>query len=344
VRRLLVLAALTAGTVLLTAVPASAHTVSGGGSTNFRSDLLSVTPGIAGLDVRVVENGRRMQLVNTGPVDVIVLGYGGEPYLRVGPAGVFENRRSPAVSANTPTGTVPPPATAAGPPGPPSWHRLSSGHTVRWHDHRTHWSGVVPTLLVRHAPPTGVVVREWTLHLVVGTQPVVVRGTLTWVPGPTPWPWAAAALVLVVGCVLAGRSRRWAGLLAAAAALLVAADVIHAVGTGLAVAGSAFQQAVMVLATGYYSIVAWVLGVIAVRLLVRRNIDGLFAATFAALVITAFGGFADATTLARSQVPFGLPVVLARAAVTVAIGAGLGLALGSVVAFRRNRTDAPEPS
>jgi hypothetical protein len=100
----------------------------------------------------------------------------------------------------------------------------------------------------------------------------------------------------------------------------------------------------MVLATGYYSIVAWALGVIAVRLLVRRSIDGLFAATFAALVITAFGGFADATTLARSQVPFGLPVVLARAAVTVAIGGGLGLALGSVVAFRRNRTEAPEPS
>jgi hypothetical protein len=182
------------------------------------------------------------------------------------------------------------------------------------------------------------------LHLVAGTQPVLVRGTLTWFSGPTPWPWVAAAVVLLVGCVLAGLSRWWAGLLGAAAALLVATDVLHAVGTGLAVAGSGFQQAVMVLATGYYSIVAWALGVIAVRLLVRRSIDGLFAATFAALVITAFGGFADATTLARSQVPFGLPVVLARAAVTVAIGGGLGLALGSVVAFRRNRTEAPEPS
>jgi hypothetical protein len=196
---------------------------------------------------------------------------------------------------------------------------------------------------VRHAPPTGVLVREWTLHLLAGTQPVTVRGTLTWFRGPTPWPWAAAAVVLLVACLVAARSRWWAGLLGAAVALLVATDVIHAVGTGLAVAGSAFQQVVMVFATGYYSIVAWALGLIALRLLARRSVDGLFAATFTALVIAAFGGFADATTLARSQVPFGLPVVLARVAVTVAIGVGLGLAAGSVMAFRRNRPPVPEP-
>jgi hypothetical protein len=343
VRRLLVLWGVTAAMVLLSATPASAHTVSGGGSTNFRSDLVSVTPAVAGLDVRIVENGRRVQLVNTGAVDVIVLGYGGEPYLRVGRAGVFENSRSPAVASNTPTGTVPSPETAAGPPGPPSWRRLSSTHTVRWHDHRTHWSGAVPTLLVRHAPPTGVLVREWTVHLLAGTQPVVVKGTLTWFAGPSPWPWVAAAVVLLVACVLAACSRWWAGLLGAAVAVLVATDVVHAVGTGLAVAGSAFQQAVMVLATGYYSIVAWVLGVIALRLLARRSVDGLFAATFTALVITAFGGFSDITTLGRSQVPFGLPVVLARVAVTVAIGVGLGLASGSVVAFWRNRPQVPGP-
>jgi hypothetical protein len=344
VRRLPVLMLAVAATVLLSASPASAHTVSGGGSTNFRSALVSVTPSVAGLDVRVVEDGRRMQLVNKGPVDVIVLGYGGEPYLRVGPAGVFENTRSPAVSSNTPTGTVPPPQTAAGPPGPPSWHRISSTHTVRWHDHRTHWSGPVPSLLVRHAPPTGVLVREWTVHLLAGTQPVVVAGTLTWFSGPSPWPWVVAAGLLLVVCLLAARSRWWAGLLGAAVTLLVATDIIHAVGTGLAVAGSAFQQALMVLATGYYSIVAWALGVIALRLLARRSIDGLFAATFTALVIGAFGGVADATTLARSQVPFGLPVVLARVAVTVAIGVGLGLAVGSVMAFRRNRPPVPAPS
>ena len=127
------------GALLASAAPASAHTVTGVQPTNYRSDILAITPPTPGLGVRLLDLGRRVELTNRSRRDVIVLGYAREPYLRVGPAGVFENRRSPAlyqnrvqVSATTAT-TLP---AIADPTAPPSWHKTSAGHTVRWKNSR----------------------------------------------------------------------------------------------------------------------------------------------------------------------------------------------------------------
>ena len=59
--------------------------------------LVSVSPQPADVTVRVVENGSRVELRNSSDRDLVVLGYAGEPYLRIGPAGVFTNtdRRPP---------------------------------------------------------------------------------------------------------------------------------------------------------------------------------------------------------------------------------------------------------
>ena len=55
--------------------------------------------------------------------DVVILGYSGEPYLRVGAAGAFENVRSPAVYLNaTRNGGIPP--SSADPSAPPEWRRI----------------------------------------------------------------------------------------------------------------------------------------------------------------------------------------------------------------------------
>jgi len=85
--------------VMAAAPPAEAHTVTGVSPTNYRSQVLDLAPKLAGVTVRLLDLGNRVELVNTG-ADVSVLGYQGEPYLRVGPAGVFENTRSPAVYLN----------------------------------------------------------------------------------------------------------------------------------------------------------------------------------------------------------------------------------------------------
>ena len=85
--------------LLVTASPASAHTVSGVGATNWQTSLIGVHPAVPGLAVRVVETGSKLEVSNTG-AELVVIGYDGEPYLRVGPHGVFENLQSPATYLN----------------------------------------------------------------------------------------------------------------------------------------------------------------------------------------------------------------------------------------------------
>ena len=51
------------------ASPASAHSVSGVGATNWQTTLTSLSPAPAGLTVKVVENGSRLELTNRRPRD-----------------------------------------------------------------------------------------------------------------------------------------------------------------------------------------------------------------------------------------------------------------------------------
>ena len=51
-------------------------------------------------------------------------------------------------------------------------------------------------------------------------------------------------------------------------------------------------------------------------------------------MIAIFGGLTDIPVLSRSQLPFAFPGVLDRAAVTVSLGIGLGVAAGAVLRLR----------
>ena len=82
------------------ATPVAAHTVGGAQASNYQTRIRAIEPAVAGLRVEVVDAGTRLRLRNPTGLEVVVLGYAGEPYLRVGPAGVFENRRSPATYRN----------------------------------------------------------------------------------------------------------------------------------------------------------------------------------------------------------------------------------------------------
>src|SRR5258705_160225 len=77
--------------VVLMAVPASAHNASGPRPTNYLTTLGSISPRIPGVTVRVVELGNKLELTNRTDTDVVVLGYNRDPYLRVGPRGLYEN-------------------------------------------------------------------------------------------------------------------------------------------------------------------------------------------------------------------------------------------------------------
>jgi hypothetical protein len=111
--------------VVFLAGPAQAHVTGvGGRASNYRTEVLEVTPPVPGLTVRVLEAGNQLALINHSGQEVIVLGYRSEPYLRVGPTGVDENQRSPSAYANRYTN--PPKRSPAGldPAAPPRWRRI----------------------------------------------------------------------------------------------------------------------------------------------------------------------------------------------------------------------------
>ena len=82
-------------------------------SSNWVTKVLSLEPALAGVTVKSVQLGNLIQITSRNS-ELIVLGYLGEPYLRVGPGGVYQNLRSPATYLNrTRLGTTPLPPLAS---------------------------------------------------------------------------------------------------------------------------------------------------------------------------------------------------------------------------------------
>ena len=346
-RRIAVTVAIVAAWLVAVAAPASAHTVSGVAATNYRTTITGVSPQVSGVSVKVIEEGSRLELTNTSGTEVVVLGYQGEPYLRVGPSGVFENQRSPATyvnrnrKGNTP---IPAEASSASPDAAPRWKQISTGTTARWHDHRIHWMGGQDPPQVKRAPGRyHLIFDKWTVNLRQGSRPIAVTGQLAWVPGPSALPWALVAVVLFALAVVAGLRGRWTLTIPLLVGVLVAVDVVHALGVGLASAGGIGTQLGKVVAGSFFSLFAWAAATVGIVALARRNTDGLFAVIFAAVVIALFGGLNDLSDLFRSQVPFAWSDDLARVTVVMSLGLGLGLVAACVLVLRRV-APRPEPA
>ena len=114
----------------ITTPPAAAHAITGIASTNYETVLLGPTPSVPGVAIRLRDLGRRVEVANGTKTDVVISGYSNEPYLRVGPDGVYQNARSPTVYQNQVTtpgvpAVIPPEASAS---APPDWRRLSGEH------------------------------------------------------------------------------------------------------------------------------------------------------------------------------------------------------------------------
>jgi hypothetical protein len=308
--------------VVLVAPPAGAHSLGGVEPGNYRTRVLAVRPPVPGLWVEVVDAGTRLRLVNTGPTDVVVLGYQAEPWLRVGPRGVFENSRSPAVAMAGPRRADSPAPPAADPAAAAGWRQVDPGRSVTWHDHRAHWEADEPPAQVRQAPGSAqVVIPNWTVKLRTGGRLVDVVGEVRWVPGPSPLPWLAGAALLAMAVVAAGRTRRWREALVAALALVVGLDLVQVAGA-LAAAQAPLASVLPSIAA---SAAGWVLAALAIRQLLRRRLEsGLFQLLLAAGLLTVVGGLGDLGFLLRSQLPTGLPDWMVRFAVAAKIGLGVG--------------------
>jgi hypothetical protein len=330
--------------VCFDASAATAHTASGPRPTNYRTTLEAVTPDVPGVTVRIVDLGSSVELTNDTSTDVTVLGYYREPYLRVGPGGVYENLRSPATYLNrNRTGDTPIPAIARGTGAstPPRWHRISGAHTARWHDHRVHFMGTAAPAAVRADPGAFHTINpRWTVVFEYGGREVEVHGRLDWVPGPSGRPWVPfAAGMFVLGLVVARSKSR--GALVAAVVVLVVVDASHAISAEAARAGPLLGETLRFLGGNWVSLIVWFLAGFTIWGLWRGRAESAYGVLLAGAMVALVGGLTDLSYLWKSQLPAAGPDLVTRAEVATAVGLGLGLATGALLRLVRSAPDTP---
>ncbi|HEV7524586.1 MAG TPA: SCP2 sterol-binding domain-containing protein [Acidimicrobiia bacterium] len=333
-------AAALAGAVVVLGViatPASAHTIGGPRPTNYRSRVVAIEPNVPGISARIVDLGAKIELTNRGSTDVTVLGYEGEPYLRVGPDGVFENLHSQATYINRSRlgGSVPLGVDTA-PTAQPEWKKIGSGHAARWHDHRIHWMSPQPPPQVAAAPGTFQHLSQQNIVLVRNGERVAIAVALDWVPGPSGLPWLPAAIALFVVGAIVAMMPRWR-LLALLLGVIVVCDIAHAVGFEIPRPGGNTAKTLQFLSGNFVSIAVWVATVPTIVALLRRRVEALYGVVFVALLAALIGGATDLSALWNSQLPDAGPAWLSRVEVVVALGLGGGLAVGALVRMLRSR-------
>jgi hypothetical protein len=341
-RRLLRRAGMVAGLALLlvgaAAGPAAAHAVgTGTEASNYRTTVQGIDQGTPGISVRALAGGL-LELTNRSNEEVLVLGYRLEPYLRVGPDGVFENQRSPSTYTNrfrTAPTSIPP---EFDPQAAPRWRRIGDGPSAGWHDHRAHWAGPDPPAVKADPGVLHMVVPNWEVPLRQGDRTMVVRGDITWIPGPTPWPWVLAAVGLFAAALVGAGGYQRPRVLAVVALVAVAADMVHTAGALLA---STAPLAAQLYGTATAA-AGWVVsGLAAYRLLRGRADTGLIYLLLGGVFLTLAGALPDLPALARSQLPSGFGPVVTRAAITVTLGLGAAMVVAGLAGFRAPRRSEP---
>jgi hypothetical protein len=320
--------------------PASAHVGGGAAGSDFDGRVLSVRPELPGVSVRVLQFGDELELVNGTDREVVVPGYSDEPYLRIGPDGVWRNANSPATYINLDRyGRTTLPARANS-DAEPAWEQVSTEPHYVWHDHRTHWmsENLLPAEVAAE-PSRGHTVFEWTVPLLHGDTEVAVLGELTWSPPPPAWlvwPLYAVPLLLALVAGLLARTPRLLGVLLLGGA---AAALWHAAATPeppASVASHAGAIASALLPAGTAVLVA-VLGFRA-ALRGRGALTGLLGVVLGWLLLVQ--GLPDVDVLWTANVLSAGPEPAARAAVAVLVALGVGLVPGGIAAVRRFREAA----
>jgi hypothetical protein len=343
VRRLLIgsVAGLTTGlaglvAALAVASPAAAHSADTPVASDYRCVVTGIAPPLAGLTVRPVNAGTELELVNHSGRTIEVLGYSGEPYLRVGADGVYQNANSPATYLNeTLTGGVAPPA-SAGSAMPPAWQRLSATPAVLWHDHRVHALGAPPSSVLTN-PGVPQRIRTWSVPLRDGVHDFAVTGTLDWVPPPTPAVWWAGCLLL--GACVAGLGllrSPWALPLAGVVSVLAgAAALAYALGAALDSGALGPLGALRALLTQQtWPLLCGVAAAAAGCYAALRRSAADLALGLAGACLALFAGVTNAGVFAHAVAPLpGAPML-----VLVAVAGGAGLAAMTALRLRTGTT------
>lgn len=319
-----------AALVVMMSQPAYAHGPTPDG-TNYDSQVTAVVDtlddvavDVAAVDWQVLGGDGLLQVRNDGDRDLVVMGYDGEPYLRVGPDGVFENRRSAATYLNADRfGDVVVPD-GVDPAAPPEWRRLSDDGEWRWHDHRIHWMAPTAPPRVRNRPDTPQRVLDWAVPFRFGDQRLQVRGVLDYIPPPALWPWLfTAALALSVPIVVllaAGQTRRATRTLAALIIAVAAAGLVLAIGDALVTPVSLGANLWAVVQTGGIGMLSAALAWTVWQPTVGAGEDRTGPVLIvAALVVAITGGLGQFGQLSSSLVVNALPAPVVRGVVAASL-------------------------
>jgi hypothetical protein len=197
--RLALVIALAIGVVIAFPQSAGAHIRTGVIAVDYGADVLAVP---RGTEARIYESDLAVRVSAEKARTVVVLGYLGEPFIRIGPQGVTVRKAS---------------LTAAG-------ARVSvRGRSVVWHDAR-----------VRALPPD-VDRRRWAIPLIVDGRRTRLEGELWRVDEPALWPWIVLGVpfLVVVALLLVRRPMHWVRVGAVAFGLAAAVGFV-ATGAGFA--------------------------------------------------------------------------------------------------------------
>ena len=142
----------------------------------------AVDPPVAGVTVQIATSVTAQLVVsNPTPTPVSVLDVNDEPFLRIGPDGVFANKASPWwYLTNSPDGDATVPADAHR-GAAARWEQVSTEPAWGWFEHRLHPKA-------RRAPPDVVrthttrTLARWSVPFSYGAQPFAVKGRIVYEP------------------------------------------------------------------------------------------------------------------------------------------------------------------
>jgi hypothetical protein len=280
---------------------ANAHLRSGVLAVDYRADVLEAPRGVT---ARIYQSDLALRLsAGTTVRNVVVLGYRGEPFIRIGRAGAIVSKAS---------------LTAAG-------SRVSvRGRSVVWHDARMR--GLAP----------GVERRRWTIPLIVDGRRTRLAGELSRVHAPTAWPWFALGVpfLLVVAFLLVVRPLRWVRVGAVAFGLAAAIGLV-VTGAGFALDSYASEGKWVEAANEL------VFALVGVLVVARGKPDTRAIAGGALGLLGLAVGLSKLPVFTHGLVLSVLPSNLARTIVALTIAAGAAATCLGLVVFART-VDMPE--
>lgn len=340
------------------ASPALAHGGGGPDASNFRSAVTDVVvlgpdgqparPATVPVQWNVLANDSLLVVESRADAELTVPGYDGEPYLRIGPEGVWENRNSPAAYLNNDryAQTAVPPGVA--PDAEPDWVKVADEPSYGWHDHRIHWMAATMPPQAKTDPTAQTVVLDWTVPFSLDGRQLAVQGQLRWIPPSPWWPWVIGALLATITPVAVGfatasgerRERRMLRMAGVVLAAVVALDVIHAIDDVVAMPATIAEDIWALLQSGVFIAMG---GWGALRAWQAREAGEIALAVGAGALFLGIG-LGHVSSLTSSQMVTVLPAAFTRAVVAANLAVVVPAAWVAWHVNRRVTVGLEEPS